>query len=242
MIRCPNKPLLKWIQNQKLNAFIKTYQAPYHDKHRYWTGLLLLVRVLLTIVLISTGSTTPDSSVLFMIFVLGILFLLKMSYAKNLYKNWAVDALETVLLFNLFVLTTVTYFSDSDLVTIILAHTSTMFTLLLLLITLACHFYAFIIHPNLRKDKEKRNRTITVNNPNPNSTQTNDDNRDRVREIFGSFRTELPNVAESTPPTSEPTLTRSLLSPKLKPVTSTVLELSGIQRERDNERRYPRHE
>ena len=64
MIRCPNRPMLRWINNQKLNAFIQTYQAPYHDKHRYWTGLLLLVRVLLTIVLISTGSTNPDDSVL----------------------------------------------------------------------------------------------------------------------------------------------------------------------------------
>ena len=61
-----------------------------------------------------------------------------------------------------------------------------------------------------------------------------DDNPDRFREVLGSFGTELQNVAELTPPSLEGTLTSTTsdLNPKPKAVTSTVLELSVIHRER----------
>ena len=36
--------LLSWVKNPRLKAFLDTYHAPYKPKHRYWTGLLLLVR------------------------------------------------------------------------------------------------------------------------------------------------------------------------------------------------------
>ena len=42
--------LLHWIKNKKMCMFIETYHAPYNFKHRYWTGLLLLVRIILSIV------------------------------------------------------------------------------------------------------------------------------------------------------------------------------------------------
>ena len=38
--------LLRWIKNQKLCMFIETYHAPYNSKHRYWTGFLLMVRII----------------------------------------------------------------------------------------------------------------------------------------------------------------------------------------------------
>ena len=43
-------PRWKWTRNTKLNAFIAVYHVPYNSKYRYWTGLLLLVRVVLYII------------------------------------------------------------------------------------------------------------------------------------------------------------------------------------------------
>ena len=106
VIRLPKVWILKWTNNQKLNSFIQTYQAPFNDRHRYWTGLLLLLRLLLTLILSFTASRDPNSSIIAMILSLGILFLLRLTYAKNLYKKWPVDLLETVLIFNLFALAT----------------------------------------------------------------------------------------------------------------------------------------
>ena len=45
-----NKKLFKWIRYQRLRMFLEPYHAPYTFQHRYWTGLLLLVRVVLYII------------------------------------------------------------------------------------------------------------------------------------------------------------------------------------------------
>ena len=72
VIRLPKK----WTNNQKLNSLIKTYQAPFNDRHRYWTGLLLLLRLLLTLILSFTASRDPNSSTIAMILSLGILIVM----------------------------------------------------------------------------------------------------------------------------------------------------------------------
>ena len=38
-----HKFVFKWIQSQRLRMFVEPYHAPYAFKHRYWTGLLLLL-------------------------------------------------------------------------------------------------------------------------------------------------------------------------------------------------------
>ena len=42
-----DKTMFRWTKYQKLCHFIEPYHTPYTDKHRYWAGLLLLVRVIL---------------------------------------------------------------------------------------------------------------------------------------------------------------------------------------------------
>ena len=44
LLRCPNLNH-KLFRNLKFHSFISTYHTPLVSKHRYWTGLLLLVRV-----------------------------------------------------------------------------------------------------------------------------------------------------------------------------------------------------
>ena len=43
---CQNLYLFKWINSPKVYHFIEPYHAPYTFKHHYWTGLLLLSRVI----------------------------------------------------------------------------------------------------------------------------------------------------------------------------------------------------
>lgn len=234
VVRSPKVWILKWTNNQKFNEFIKAYQAPYSDEHRYWTGLLLLVRVVLTLISIFTASTNPDISVLFMIVTLGILLLYKISFAKKLYKKWSVDVLETVLIFNLFVLTTITYFTNDDNTERVLAYLSISLTVLLLLMTIAYHIYAYVLvsrFPNLKW----RKRSFSLKAKKEESLNETPAqvffNHDRYQEIIGDI--DLPNVQVDQEPAKP---VKSTLKPKQqspKTVTSTTIDLTELESEKE---------
>ena len=46
-----NKLIRMVVRNQKISLFIVTYHVPYTPKSRYWTGLLLLARIILYVAL-----------------------------------------------------------------------------------------------------------------------------------------------------------------------------------------------
>ena len=47
LVHAPTWKVFKWTRNTKLNVFVSAHHAPYNSKYHYWTGLLLLVRVVL---------------------------------------------------------------------------------------------------------------------------------------------------------------------------------------------------
>jgi predicted outer membrane repeat protein len=53
--------LLSWINDYRVIPFLDAYHAPYTEKHRYWTGLMLLFRC--TLFLVFAFNTLGDSSV-----------------------------------------------------------------------------------------------------------------------------------------------------------------------------------
>ena len=53
--------IFSWISSPKVKPLLDAYHAPYADKHRYWTGLLLLVRLILY--LVSAVNALGDPSV-----------------------------------------------------------------------------------------------------------------------------------------------------------------------------------
>ena len=95
LIRTPNGIFFRWTKNTKLNAIITTYHAPYNYKHRYWTGLLLLVRVVLYITAAVTESGNPQVPLLMTIILVGGLFFLKGIIGMRLYQRSSVDIMET---------------------------------------------------------------------------------------------------------------------------------------------------
>ena len=51
LLYLPKWRMFKWSRNPKIQTFIGTYHTPYTPKHRYWTGLLLIVCIVLYLVM-----------------------------------------------------------------------------------------------------------------------------------------------------------------------------------------------
>ena len=83
--------LLRWVKNTKLISFMDAYSAPYRPKFRYWTGLLLLVRVILY--LISALNPSKEPRVNFVAIMVIICSLLALS-AFQVYKKCILNILE----------------------------------------------------------------------------------------------------------------------------------------------------
>ena len=62
LVCVPNWRVFRWTRNTKLNAFVSVHHVPYSSKYRYWTGLLLLVRVVLYITASVTVPGNPRTS------------------------------------------------------------------------------------------------------------------------------------------------------------------------------------
>ena len=110
ILRLPRK-YLKWIQNPKLCTFLEVYFIPCAPKHRYWTGLLLLVRVILYLISAFNPSGDPRLTLLSTTFVISFLFLYLAIYGVWMYKNWYINAMETLTYFNIIAVSVTTLYS-----------------------------------------------------------------------------------------------------------------------------------
>ena len=95
--------LLRWVKNQKLCMFIETYHAPYNFRHRYWTGLLLTVRIILSIVTAVNVSGDPAINLIANCILLVTVIVLKMYVQgkRSIYKSILIDILESACIINL---------------------------------------------------------------------------------------------------------------------------------------------
>ena len=111
LVCAPNWKVFKWTRNTKLNAFVSTHHAPYNSKYRYWTGLLLLVRVVLYITASVTMSEKPQTSLLVTICLISGLFLVKVVTGVRIYTKSFVNVSEIGLYVNLFTLSALTWYN-----------------------------------------------------------------------------------------------------------------------------------
>ena len=151
------KKILKFkhIRYEKLHHFMETYHAPYTSRHRYWSGMLLLLRVLLYIISAVNILGSPRVTLVAIIFVVSALLLVKGTFAKNLYKNMLVDVVETIMYFNLVIFATLTLYSlDMTTNQTAVAYTSVSITLLLFVLTVMAHVYKYTaVHSLFSKSK-----------------------------------------------------------------------------------------
>ena len=100
--------LLSWVKNPKLKAILDTYYAPYKPKHRYWTGLLLLVRCALFLVFAFNVSGN-DSVNLLAISAASFGIFVWFTLSSVVYRSWYLNALEVSFILNLGILAVATY-------------------------------------------------------------------------------------------------------------------------------------
>ena len=157
IVRAPARwKVFMWTRNTKLNAFITVYHVPYNTKCRYWTGLLLFLRVILYVTASVTVSDNPQVLLLATIILVGGLFLLKSIINLKVYKTSIADVIETITYFNLLALAALSQYNfKTDLTKqTVVAYTSTVTTFLLVIGVIAYHVYLLI---------RERDTTVEVN-------------------------------------------------------------------------------
>ena len=164
----PNIKMFWWIRSSKLNFFIEAYHAPYRPKYRYWTGLLLLTRVVLNIAITVNTSGDPHYNLLVTGVVLSGLIILKAFLGSSLYKNTLLDYSELLCYFNLLMLTLFTlYFLENrdKRDAVMYTSVSVIFTMFVCILVYHLH-YTFVNNiSKYRKfcefvlDRVKRNRS-----------------------------------------------------------------------------------
>ena len=101
--------LFSWVNNTKLQGFLDSYHAPYKKKHRYWPGLLLLVRFVLYLVF----ALKPNINLVAILVGAGTLQLWAW-ISGGVYRNWCLDALEGSFSLNLIILAAFTNVSSGN--------------------------------------------------------------------------------------------------------------------------------
>ena len=143
LLRHQDKTLFKWIKYQKLCHFLEPYHAPFVDKHRYWAGLLFLVRVVLFIVFALNVNSDPHISLVAIVLTIGGLLLAK-GFLVKVYKKWPIDVIESIMYFNILGFAAlIWYFIGTPHKQRAVAYTSVTITLLFLLLIIAFHVYKF---------------------------------------------------------------------------------------------------
>ncbi len=132
----------RWVNNPKYNDFIVKYHTQLKPKHRYWVGLLLLVRITHYTV---SAFVSQSASLLYLIIIVLILLSLK-HIASHVYEVHAIDNLESAFLVNLGILAACLYcLQDSEGVQPISVNISLTVSLFLFLVIFGYHAYAFIL-------------------------------------------------------------------------------------------------
>ena len=145
LLYLPRWRIFKWSRNPKIQTFIETYHKPYTPKHRYWTGLLLIVRVVLYLVAATNVSNDPTIALTAISFTVCCIFALMQFFGSRLYWKWPVDVLETFFYLNILSFVIFTWYSlDSPASNReAAANTSVIITFIALLLIILYHVYMY---------------------------------------------------------------------------------------------------
>ena len=113
LLRAPQIKIFTLIRDTRLNSFMDAYLAPHTLKSRYWTGLLLFIRVVIFI--LSAVNVSGDPSFNLLVISVAVVFLLLLQlYSRNrIYKNVLLDCFEMTSYFNILFLSLATSYTLS---------------------------------------------------------------------------------------------------------------------------------
>ena len=174
LLRHQDKKVFKWIRYQRLCHFIEPYHGPYIFKHRYWTGLLLLARVVLYLVFALNESSDPGVNLMAVAIVSCGLFFLKGHFGR-IYKNWIVDTVEMICYLNIALISIIKLFTlEAEKDQTILACISGTITLTLLVVVLIYHIFTELC---LKVRRRTKTRSDEINGGDDSCSQLDLDSR-----------------------------------------------------------------
>ena len=109
LLQVPRTRVTNWISSAKLNFFIYMYHVPYTAKHRYWTGLLLLTRIVLYLIIDVLDD--PQIHLLAVGLSTTCLLLLKALLEGRVYRKKLIDCLDTMNILNILALSLISFYS-----------------------------------------------------------------------------------------------------------------------------------
>ena len=149
--------LFSWVNSARLKPFMDSYHAPYKAKHRYWPGLLLVLRCALLLVFAFNHQQDPSINLITILVGTGFLQLWALA-SGGVYKNWYLDILEGSFVLNLIILVGNTYHvSHSEGNQYAVWYTSVSIALLTFIGILASHIFQQVRHTKLWKKMPKLN-------------------------------------------------------------------------------------
>ena len=163
-------------ENVRIKTFIETYHTPYTAEHRYWTGLLLIVRIILYLVAAVNISNDPTVALTAITFTVSCIFALRLFFGSRLYEKWPVDILETFFCLNILLFATFTWYSLDNPTSNKeeAAYTSVTITFLVLLLIILCHVYTYTsLFSKIKETKlgRKMDKLFTDTDPEPKPRQ-----------------------------------------------------------------------
>ena len=128
-----------------MHLFLKPYHAPYTINHRYWTGLLLLVRAALSISSALNVSNDPGVNLL-VVGIVMIFLLLLVGRCSPIYERSAIEFLEVTVYANIITLFAINlYILEAGKDQTIVAYISGTVALIQFLVIVAYHMFTQFI-------------------------------------------------------------------------------------------------
>ena len=154
IVRASKWKYFNWTRNTRLYTFLETYHIPYKSEYRFWTGLLLVVRVALYVTASVTVSSSPQTYPLISGILIGGLILFKGMFDFRIYKKSFVHVINTLLFINLLALVLFSQFEfkRNPKKQTVVAYTSTIVTLILFIASICYHVSLLIKKKKLPED------------------------------------------------------------------------------------------
>ena len=105
--------VISWANHRRVLPFLDAYHAPYTDKHRYWTGLMLLVRCILFLLFAFNTLGDPSVDLLAIGSITAVLLIVYALFGNRIYKTWYLNVLELSFIANLSILALATLYIRS---------------------------------------------------------------------------------------------------------------------------------
>ena len=199
-------PLHRWNPVVKFKPLLDAYGGPYKDKYRFWTGVTLMVQLIVTV----TFSFTSEGSIAYIIITIVVGVFTFWSFTKGVYKKIYLNTLEAFYLLNIFLLSTVSLANpslrtrDHQIATIV----SVCLSFVVFLVTMAMHLWWNFDHEKIKRRLGFKDRQPEYTKV-PQVEANEDDDEDRPppgsppSRVYGSRRGEHQFVLEFPHPREE---------------------------------------